>query len=84
MKIMCYMCGYVNSGKIYLKLLLISFNHVCKVMDVCIQSNEPHFVWYYQTCLQLHAMEAGYVSKLHSNTQILQNPVMFYLFTNDL
>ena len=29
-------------------------------------------------------MEAGYVSKLHSNTQILQNPVMFYLFTNDL
>jgi hypothetical protein len=26
-------------------------------------------------------MEAGYVSKLHSNTQILQNPVMSYLFT---
>jgi hypothetical protein len=36
---------YRDSRKIYLKLLLTSFNHVINVMDVYTQSNQKYFSW---------------------------------------
>jgi hypothetical protein len=47
----------VDSRKIYLKLLLISFNHANGCLHAIKIKSIFFFFWHYQACLQLHPME---------------------------